>query len=91
MSWSGKVLQNRLKDKREEGPYHQHQNHGTLVDVVRVDTGSLPEPTPETSQRKDTSSNIVLKNRARLKELKNQFRFLHLDYLEINSQHELFP
>lgn len=53
--------------KREEGSYHQHQNHGALVDVVRVDAGSLPKPAPETRQQEVvfTSQHNDLENKDR--------------------------
>lgn len=32
--------------------HHEHQNHGTLVDVVCVYTRSLPKPAPDIRKEK---------------------------------------
>lgn len=43
------AAEGRIPKKIIKDSYHQHKNHGTLVDVVCVDAGSLPKPAPETS------------------------------------------
>lgn len=38
--------------------YHQHQDHGTLIDVVCVDAGPFPKPAPEFQRFEKTFSVI---------------------------------
>lgn len=56
---TGSVLNAAAAEGRVKDSYHQHQDHGTLVDVVCVDASSLPEPAPETSAEAVSQSRSV--------------------------------